>query len=437
MTSTPQDRAQSRARECPDCGLIQAIPELPPNAEANCLRCDGTLRRTRSHGLTRCLSLTLTSLVIYLVAVTSPFLMVDILGQQRQTTMLSLPGALWAGGAWELASIVTVTAIVAPLAKILVMLTVMAGLRTANPPRWLAPLFKFYRVIGPWAMVEVFLLGAFVAFTRLGAIATVETGVALYAVVALMMTMVTADYLLDPDEVWEAMEARSVVPAAHGAGAGPQLGCDVCRLVSHAVEGSACPRCAAVLHARKRNSLSNTWAFLFAAALLYIPANAYPVLTTTRLGASVPSTIIGGAQELLKAGMWPLALLVFVASIIVPLFKLLSLSFMLALTHRGSSWRLADRTRLYRLVDFIGRWSMIDIFMLATLTSLVRAGTVATILPGLGAVCFGVVVVLTMIATACFDPRAMWDAAAVAAPGKPAASPRRRLPGTTARSRTA
>ena len=408
MTSSSQDsaadRAQGRQRECPDCGLIQAVPSLPSNAEANCLRCDATLRRTRSHGLTRCLSLTLTSLVIYLVAVTSPFLTVNILGQQRQTTMLSLPGALWTDGAWELAGIVILTAIMAPLAKICVVLTVVLGLRTANPPRWLAPLFKGYRVIGPWAMVEVFLLGVFVAFTRLGAIATVGTGVALYAVVALMMAMVTADYLLHPDEVWEAMEARGIVPAARAGDAGPQLGCDVCGLVSHAVEGDACPRCAATLRVRKRHSLSNTWAFLFAAAILYVPANYYPVLTTTRLGAGTPSTIIGGAQELLKAGMWPLALLVFVASI---------------------------------MVDFIGRWSMIDVFMLATLASLVRAGKVATILPGLGAICFGTVVVLTMIATACFDPRAMWDAAALAAPGKPAASPRRRLPGMTVRSRTA
>ncbi len=440
MTNTLDD---DRARECPSCGLIQAIPELPLNAEANCVRCDGTLRRTRSHGLKRCLALTLTSLVIYLVAMTSPFLFVDILGQQRQTTVLSLPGALWVDGTWELACIVTITAIMAPLAKISVMLTVMLGLRTANPPRWLPQLFKLYRVIGPWAMVEVFLLGVFVAFTRLGAIATVETGAALYAVAALMMTMVTADYLLDSDDVWEAMEARGIVPTARPAArpgrVGPQLGCDVCGLVSHAEPGGRCPRCTAVLRPRKRNSIPNTWALLFAATILYVPANYFPVLTTTRLGASAPSTIIGGAQELLKAGMWPLALLVFVASIMVPLFKLVSLSVMLVMTLRHSSWRLADRTRLYRLVDFIGRWSMIDIFMLATLTSLVRAGTVATITPGLGAICFGTVVVLTMVATTCFDPRVMWDAAdsnASAKPRRPAAVPKRR-PGMTARSRAA
>ncbi len=436
MTDNTDNRC---ARECPDCGLIQVIPDLPPNAEANCLRCDGLLRRTRSHGLTRCLSLTFTSLVIYLVAVTSPFLFVNILGQQRQTTMLSLPGALWAGGAWELSTIVTVAAIIAPAAKILVMLTVLLGLRTANPPRWLPQLFKGHRLIGPWAMVEVFLLGVFVAFTRLGAIATVDTGVALYAVAALMMTMVTADYLLDPDDVWDAMEARGLVAPGRSGGAGPLLGCDVCGLVSHAGDGGSCPRCAAVLRARKPNSLANTWALLFAAAILYVPANYFPILTTTRLGAATPSTIIGGAGELLKAGLWPLALLVFVASIMVPLFKLVSLSFMLVLTHRRSAWRLADRTRLYRLIDFIGRWSMIDVFMLATLVSLVRAGTVATILPNLGAICFGTVVVLTMLATACFDPRVMWDAAAAGAlaqPRKPAPSGVRPA-GMTAQSGTA
>ena len=145
--------------------------------------------------------------------------------------------------------------------------------------------------------------------------------------------------------------------------------------------------------------------------LLYIPANVFPILTLTRLGRGAPSTILGGAQELLDAGMWPLALLVFVASIMVPLFKLLGLSFMLIGMHRGSAWRLEDRTRTYRLVDFIGRWSMIDVFMLATLVGLVQAGVIATIEPGIGAICFGSVVVLTMAATACFDPRLMWDAA--------------------------
>ena len=407
-TALPQP--VSHERECPDCGLFQCVPPLPTNAEANCLRCDATLRRTRTDGFNRALALTVCGLVLYLIAVLAPFLAVDIVGQRRDTTMLSLPAAFWQQGAWELALIVTVTAILAPLVKLVVMATVLVGVRTANPPRFLPQLFKWYRRIGPWAMVEVFLLGVFVAFTRLGAIATVNVGTALYAVAALMMVMVSADYFLDPEEVWETMEARGLLPPPK-TGGGQRIGCSVCERVNHAEDGDRCGCCNTVLRVRRPNTFTNTWALLAASALLYIPANIFPVMTVTRLGSGGPSTILGGAKELLDAGMWPLALLVFVASIMVPLIKLVSLCVMLITAHRGSAWRLHDRTTLYRLVDFIGRWSMIDVFMLATLVGLVRAGRIAAITPGLGAICFGSVVVLTMIAVSCFDPRAMWDAA--------------------------
>ena len=398
-------------RECPECGLLQRVPRLPNYGEADCLRCDAVLRRARPDSLNKALALTLAALVLYLVAISSPFLTVDIVGQRRSTTMLSLPAGFWEEGAWELGLIVGITAIIAPFIKITVMLCVMVGIRLANPPKILPHVFKWYRRIGPWAMVEVFLLGVFVAFTRLGAIATVDVGIALYAVAALMIVMILADYYLDADAIWEIMEARGIVPPPPAQnGEGTPLGCDVCGRVTWGREGDRCTRCEAKLRWRLPNSISNTTALVITSAVLYVPANIYPVLTMTRLGRGAPSTILGGAQELLEAGMWPLALLVFVASIMVPVLKLVSLAVMLVATRRNSTWRLQDRTRMYRVVDFIGRWSMIDIFMLATLVGLVHAGAIATITPGLGAICFGLVVVLTMLAVSCFDPRLMWDA---------------------------
>ncbi len=413
----PDAMRLDRRRECPDCGLLQCVPVLPPHGEADCLRCNATLRRAWPNSLNRALALTATSLVLYLVAVFAPFLSVDIVGRLRSTTMMSLPLAFWEQGTWELAIIVLVTAILAPLAKIIVMLSVLLGVRLANPPRVLPRLFKWYRRIGPWAMVEVFLLGVFVAFTRLSAIATVEVGEALYAVAALMLTMIAADCFMDLDDVWDAMQARGLVPPVRPGppGASP-LSCTVCGRVEEARDGDRCTRCAAKLRRRLPNSLNNTWALVITATLLYLPANIYPILTLTRLGRGGPSTIIGGAQELLEAGMWPLALLVFVASIMVPVLKLGSLLVMLVSLQRRSAWRLHDRTRLYRLLDFIGRWSMIDVFMLATLVGLVRAGAIAAVAPGFGAICFGLVVVLTMVAVSCFDPREMWDAAGAQAP---------------------
>ncbi len=397
-------------RECPSCGLFQVVPPLPPRAQACCIRCGTHLMRCHVDSTHRALALTIASLILYLIAIFAPFLFVDILGQGRQTTMVSLPSAFLATGAPFLAVLVFLTTIVLPFAKIGALLAVLLGLRAPEPPRILRRLFALYVAIGPWAMVEVFLLGVFVAFTRLGAIATVQTGVALYALGALMMTMVCTDFVLDRDVVWAAMERCGVAPPPR-AGTGPWLSCETCHRVSQEPAGAACSRCGNRLHPRRPNSISRTWALLVAGTILYLPANIYPVLTLVQLDRGNPSTILGGARELLEAGMWPLALLVFVASVAVPLLKLISLVTMLVATHRGSAWRLRDRTRLYRIVEFIGRWSMIDVFMLATLVGLVRAGEVASVTPGTGAVCFASVVVLTMLAAACFDPRLMWDAA--------------------------
>jgi paraquat-inducible protein A len=150
---------------------------------------------------------------------------------------------------------------------------------------------------------------------------------------------------------------------------------------------------------------------VIAALVLYVPANLYPVLTVVQLGAGSPSTILGGVEELLASGMYPLAALVFFASILVPVLKLTGLLVMLLTTHYGLRTRPRDRTVLYRIVSAIGRWSMIDIFMESILVALVRFGVIVTIEPGGGAIAFAAVVVITMFAAEGFDPRLMWDAA--------------------------
>ena len=174
-----------------------------------------------------------------------------------------------------------------------------------------------------------------------------------------------------------------------------------------AARRSALPRCESVLHVRKPDSIARTWALVIAAAILYIPANYYPVLTVVQLGAGAPSTILGGVEELVAARQYPLAALVFFASILVPLLKLVGLSIMLIATQTGRLGWLRDRTRLYHIVRFIGRWSMIDIFMESLLGALVVFGSVITIEPGVGAVAFCGVVILTMFAAETFDPRLM------------------------------
>ena len=179
--------------------------------------------------------------------------------------------------------------------------------------------------------------------------------------------------------------------------------------VEAATKRITCPRCDATLHSRIPNSLGKTTALVFAAAFMYIPANILPIMNVTYLGSGQADTIIGGTLHLLEEGMWPLALIVFVASIIVPLLKLLVMSGLLISVKLHSNWRPAQRTHLFHVTEFIGRWSMVDIFVLAILVALVQFGNLASVDAGLGALSFAMVVILTMLAAHTFDPRLIWD----------------------------
>jgi paraquat-inducible protein A len=188
--------------------------------------------------------------------------------------------------------------------------------------------------------------------------------------------------------------------------------CHDCGLLSRLPEGAhgaRCPRCDAALHARKPQSLERTWAWLIAAALCYLPANLLPIMKVTSLGRAQADTIMSGVVYLLVHGMWPLAIVVFTASVFVPLLKLAILLTLLISVHRRSNWRPVDRTRLYRITEAIGRWSMVDIFVVTILVALVHLGNLATVEAQTGAVFFGAVVVLTMLAAESFDPRLIWD----------------------------
>ena len=190
------------------------------------------------------------------------------------------------------------------------------------------------------------------------------------------------------------------------------VSCDTCEALCRRPRTPArqrCPCCGARLHSRYPHSLQKTWALLIAAILLYVPANTLPVMSIVYLGQGEPATILGGVMQLIQEGMWPLALIVFVASIFVPLLKMIVLLWLLVSVHLHSPFRPDDRTRFYRVTEFIGRWSMVDIFVIAILVALVKFGALANVEPGAGSVSFAAVVVLTMFAAHTFDPRLIWD----------------------------
>ena len=189
------------------------------------------------------------------------------------------------------------------------------------------------------------------------------------------------------------------------------LVCLQCRATVRALQVAypRCPRCDAHLHERKPHSLALTAALLLCAAVLYVPANLLPVMYTNTLIDEEQDTIMSGVLVLLHSGSWPIALLVFVASIVVPLLKIIALSVLLFAAWSGSARRQRSRSELYRMVEFIGRWSMLDVYAISLLVALVQIRSLALVVVGWGALAFAAVVVLTLFAARTFDERLLWD----------------------------
>jgi len=199
-------------------------------------------------------------------------------------------------------------------------------------------------------------------------------------------------------------------PAPRTAREANLIGCHLCHLLMpHGEEPGHCPRCGARLHQRQVNSIARCWALLIAAMLLYLPANLLPITISSSLGTRQSDTILSGVLYLLNSGSWVIALIIFVASLFVPLMKMVILVFLLVSVQLRSSWRPKDRTRLYRLTELVGRWSMVDIYVVTIMVALVRFGALANVDAGPGAAYFAAVVILTMFAAESFDPRLIWD----------------------------
>ncbi|PIE72116.1 MAG: paraquat-inducible membrane protein A [Deltaproteobacteria bacterium] len=188
------------------------------------------------------------------------------------------------------------------------------------------------------------------------------------------------------------------------------MACSRCHLLTSKREKAGlCPRCKTPLHSRKPESISRTWALIITAFIFYIPANILPVTYTTSFGAVQSDTILSGVLYFIKTGSWPIALIIFVASVFVPLLKMFIFIFLLLAVQLRWHWRPVELTKLYHLTEAVGRWSMLDIYVITILVALVHLGALANISAGPGAIFFALVVVITMLAAESFDPRLIWD----------------------------
>ena len=412
---------------CHDCDLMQRAGPCPPRGTLRCLRCGAELERDQPESLRRALAFGLGALVLFVISNLYPIVGLAVNGNIVRTTLWHAVEILYLDGMWPIAALVFATTILMPALQIVCLLALLVPLALNRTPRQAPLLFRMMYAARPWGMTEVLILGLLVALVKLAHIATVVAGVALWSFSALMLVLAGASAAFDARQFWSRVASAPLLAKppeapgtdrarARGALTGAACGiahCHACGLLARMPAGEhavVCPRCGSALHLRKVASLSRTWAFLMAAIALYVPANVLPVMDTSSLFGTQKDTIMSGVVYLWVSGSWPLALLVFIASIVVPMVKILGLSYLAWSTQRGSKWLPGQRTRIYRLIELIGRWSMLDIYVITMLVALVQFKALATIKAGPAAIAFGAVVILTMFAANVFDPRLIWDA---------------------------
>lgn len=382
---------------------------MPPRSTAICRLCGRDLEKTSGRSLTAALACSIGTFLLLFPSNLLPILRVDLFGMRMENVVGVGIADLWSSN-WILISGVTAAlVIVLPFLRFGLLSVVLGSLRLGYQPRWLGPAFRWAMWLDMWAMSDVWLLASFVGYYRLIHLSQAAVSIQLGG-----MCFMTAGFLtmlsraaLDRRTVWQALG-----PEAEIAPGIDTLSCTTCDLIQPlSREGHNCPRCGAKLRTRKLDAVPRTTALLIAALVLFFPANILPMEVSEQLGTQTRYTIFTGVRELFENGLWPLGVLIFCTSILIPFGKIVAIGWCVLSVRRGSHAHLAIRTKVFRLVAELGRWSKTDPFTIVFFVPLMHFGAFASATAGWGATAFMMMSILTMIASNTFDPRLMWDTA--------------------------
>lgn len=364
---------------------------------------------------------TLACLMMLIISVSFPFMSFSVEGLTQQISLLSTISMLNEFQHPFLALILFLTVILLPFIYIscVFMLYAYASVVEPQPAKRMKPYVRkickavFY--IEPWLMADVFLIGVLVSLIKISALADIGMGYSFWAFCLYTILVVKSVSLVNKQWIWHRLvkaEPKELVLSGHDHLSNNHVCCHVCGNINH-FNATKCTRCFHNLRPFSlKNSLHKAWALLCTAAIFYIPANLYPIMYTTSLGNESPSTIMGGVVLLWKMGSYPIAAIIFIASVFIPLAKMLALSWIYIIAQRTQGSTRTEsltRQRLYRATEFIGRWSMIDIFVVAILVALVQLQDLMSISPGPASISFAIVVIFTMLSAMSFDSRALWS----------------------------
>ena len=394
---------------CHECDQLVELAPLPVGNRAVCPRCRGTLTINHYNAQNRVIAFSITALIFLALSFLFPFLTFSAQGQDTVSTLMQSITMLVHEDFSSLAIIIFFTIIVVPVLYLLSSIYVYMSLKSTGlfPGTYIGA--KLLEHLKHWSMADIFLIGILISFIKITSMADVSLGLSFWAYVLFIISMTAAVLHVDRYQVWQWIrEKEYFLSQQKVTDDDVVLSCHVCMDVAPITQKS-CATCGTKLHERKKNSIQITWALLITAVLLYLPANMLPIMYTHFLGEETASTILGGVLVLWDHGSYPIAIIIFVASVLVPIGKLIALSWLCYSAQTNNDESFHHKTQVYRITELIGRWSMVDVFVVAVLVALIHQGKIMSVYPGWGALAFAAMVIVSVMAALSFDPRLIWD----------------------------
>ena len=404
------DQARAKIYD-PQLQLLRYVPDIAGLigrvSKIACIACDNTLSRRNGRNLEAALAMASATVLFLIPANLMTLLTASVIGLTRHSLLISSATEMWAEGWPLLGAVIALFLVILPLIRFGLLTVVLLTLKLGPRPRWLGRAFRLSIALDTWAMPDVFLLALWIAYARLSATLSVALGPGGVCFVCAGLAALFSRATLDKADIWGRIGPEQRAKASEAA-----ISCPACELVLAGDSlGARCPRCSERLYARKRDAAARAAALTLGGLLLYVPANIYAMATIPIGARPTGYTVLQGVLDLVDAHLYGLALLVFSASFAIPLLKLAGMTWFIWSVWRRSRRALAAKTKFYRIVEEIGRWSMVDPFTIACFVPVMQINAALYGRAGPAATAFTSVVVLTIAAAKLFDPRAMWDAA--------------------------
>ncbi len=432
------DRTQGQEEQldhlviCPQCNTLYQKAPLSPGQRAKCRVCGTILYRYDPRYLDRVLALSMTGLMLFLVANLFPLVKIDLLGHQQYVSIFEAIYQLYSSGFYVVALAVAFMVLIIPVLVLIDYVVVGFLMRQRRSPGLVRDLLVMLAHLFPWSMVDIFAVSILVALVKLRGEVSIHFGVSFWALIAYVAIDLYLTKAKRLGHLWELYRHfyRSDASSAEGEagqGSSPEreyaeqvtfgktvsnedlIRCPICEAVNLDRDGSiVCHRCGSQIYRHPGYGVGRTWALLLTAMLLYLPANLYPILEIKTLMGHSSNTIIGGVIALWDEGSYPIAIIIFLASVVVPVLKFILLLYLLISVRYPVAESKSARHRLFTIIEIIGPWSMVDVFVVTILTGLVKYSSFK-IIAGPGATAFVLMVFFTMLAALSFDPRLIKD----------------------------